>query len=144
MDDRSWCIEIHPKDCRWWIIVMGFKVLLIMHYLIREILVEGVLDVHISDVKKIDPNIVTIYLLQKKFMEKYLCWYEHEEPYVPYKTMVERMVRSAFNSNNVCGVVDDNSNPYKSMVMDTMRFNKESNANATRFLDLLTDSNGPL
>jgi hypothetical protein len=58
--------------------------------------------------------------------------------------MVERMVRSAFNSSNVCGVVDDNSNPYKSMVMDTMRFNKESNANATRFLDLLTDSNGPL
>jgi len=138
------CIKFHLKGCTWWIIVTGLRVLLIMHYLIREILVDGVLDVHISDIKKIDPNIVTIYLLQKTFMEKYLCWYEHEEPYVPYKTMVERMVRSAFNSSNVCGVVDDNSNPYKSMVMDTMRFNKESNANATRFLDLLTDSNGPL
>jgi len=45
------CIEIHPKGCRGWIIVIGFKVLLIMHYLIREILVETVLDVHASGIK---------------------------------------------------------------------------------------------
>jgi hypothetical protein len=45
------CIEIHPKGCGWWIIVMGFGVLLIMHYLIREILVDGVLDVYARGVK---------------------------------------------------------------------------------------------
>ena len=46
------CIEIHPKDCGGWVIVIRFKVLLIMHYLIREILVEAVLDVYPSGVKK--------------------------------------------------------------------------------------------
>jgi len=45
------CIEIHPKGCRGWIILMGFRVLLIMHYLIREILVDGVLDVHTKGIK---------------------------------------------------------------------------------------------
>jgi hypothetical protein len=38
-------IEIHPKGCEEWIIVMGFRVLLITHYLIREILVEAILDI---------------------------------------------------------------------------------------------------
>jgi hypothetical protein len=45
------CIKIHPKGCGGWIIVMRFMVLLIIHYLIREILVEGVLDVHARGVK---------------------------------------------------------------------------------------------
>jgi hypothetical protein len=49
---------------------MGFKVLLITHYLIREILVETVLDVHARGVKIkkrfIDPNAVTIHPLKKK------------------------------------------------------------------------------
>jgi hypothetical protein len=39
------CIKIHPKGYGRWIIVMGFRVLLITYYLIREILVEAVLDV---------------------------------------------------------------------------------------------------
>ena len=37
--------------------------------------------------------------------------------------MVERMVGLTSSSSNVHGVVDDNSNPYKSMVMDVMRMN---------------------
>jgi hypothetical protein len=45
------CIEIHLKDCVGWIIVMGLRVLLIMYYLIREILVEVLLDVHVRVVK---------------------------------------------------------------------------------------------
>jgi hypothetical protein len=45
------CIEIHPKGCRGWIIVMGFRVLLIVRYLIREILLDGVLDVYARGVK---------------------------------------------------------------------------------------------
>jgi hypothetical protein len=39
-------IEIYSKGCRGWIIVMRFKVLLIMHYLIWEILMKVVLDVN--------------------------------------------------------------------------------------------------
>ena len=45
------CIKIHLKDCEGWIIIMGFKVLLIMQYLIREILMKAVLGIHARDVK---------------------------------------------------------------------------------------------
>ena len=38
-------------------------------------------------------------------MEKYFCRYAHKESYVPYEIMVERMVRSTFNSSNVYGVI---------------------------------------
>ena len=42
---------IHSKSCGGWIIVMGFKVLLITHHLIKEILVEAVLNVHARGVR---------------------------------------------------------------------------------------------
>jgi hypothetical protein len=74
MNHRGW---------RWWIIVMRLKILLIMHFLIWEILVEGVLNVHVRGVrikKKIDLDIVMIHVLQKEFIEKYLCCYAHGEP----------------------------------------------------------------
>jgi hypothetical protein len=45
------CIEIHSKSCGGWIIVMGFMILLITHYLVQEILVERVLDIHKRGVK---------------------------------------------------------------------------------------------
>ena len=91
---------------------MRFRVLLIIHYLIREILVEGVLDVHARGVK-----------IKKKFIEKYLCWYAHREPYILHDTMVEKMVRSTSNSSNVHEVVDGNGNLYRNMVIDTMEIN---------------------
>ena len=62
-----------------------------------------------------------MYLLQKEFIEKYLCWFAHGEPCVPYETMVERTVWSTCSSSNVQGVVNDNSNRYRSMVVDAMR-----------------------
>ena len=88
---------------------------------------------------------VTMHLLQIGFMEKYLCWFAHKKLYVPYKTMIERMVESTFNSSNVHRVVNDNSNLYINMIMDTMRINhdyigecpiihEESNVDTTRFL----------
>jgi len=55
---------------------MWFRVLLITHYLIQEILVEGVLNVHARGVKVkkiLDPDIVTMHLLQKKIYEKNTC-----------------------------------------------------------------------
>ena len=62
---------------------MRLKILLIMHFLTWEILVEGVLNVHVRGVrikKKIDLDIVMIHVLQKEFIEKYLCCYAHGEP----------------------------------------------------------------
>jgi hypothetical protein len=82
--------------------------------------VEAVLYIHVRGVKKILNNIVTIHLLQKGFMKKYLCWFAHGEPYVPYKTMIERIIESTSSSSNVHEVVDDNNNPYMNMVMDVI------------------------
>jgi hypothetical protein len=68
--------------------------------------------------------------------------------------MVERVVGSTSSASNVHKVVNDNSNPYKNMVMDAMRMNQgnvnhcpiveEPNADAARVFDLLKDSNKPL
>jgi NRPS condensation-like uncharacterized protein len=57
------------------------------------------------------------------FMKKYLCWYAHKESYVTHDTKVERMVRSTSSSSNVHGVIDDNSNPYRNIVMDVIGMN---------------------
>jgi hypothetical protein len=65
------------------------------------------------------------------------------------------MVGSTSSSNNVHGVVDDNSNHYRTMDIDAMRINQghagecsivneEPNADTIRFFDLLKDSNKPL
>ena len=69
-------------------------------------------------------------------------------PYVPYVTMVERMVVLTYNSGNVHGVVDDNSNSSRNMVVNARRMNQghndqfsiideELNVDAVRFFDLL-------
>ena len=102
---------------------MRFRVLLITHYLIREILVEATLDVHIRNIRIknfIDPDVVTMHFLQKEFM----CWYVYIKPYVSHYTMVERMVESTSSATNVYGVVDNNNNPYRNMVMNVMRMNQ--------------------
>jgi hypothetical protein len=37
-------------------------------------------------------DVVTMHLLYKGFMEEYMCWYAHREPFVPHEIMVERIV----------------------------------------------------
>jgi len=65
------------------------------------------------------------------------------------------VVGSTSSASNVHGVANDNSNPYRNMVMDAMRMNQgnvsqcpiveeEPNADAIRFFDLLKDSDEPL
>jgi hypothetical protein len=79
---------------------MELRVLLNTHYLIREILVEMILDVQVRGVKIkkfLNSDVVTMYLYEKRFMKKYLCRFTHIEPYVPYETMVELMVGSIFS-----------------------------------------------
>jgi hypothetical protein len=120
------CVEILLKYCGRWIIIMGFRVIIITQYLTREILVKTVLDVHAKGVKIkkfLNLDVVTMHLLPKRFMEQYLCWHAHGEQYVPHETMVKRMIESTSSASNVHRVVDDNSNPYKNMVMDAMRMN---------------------
>jgi len=65
------------------------------------------------------------------------------------------LVLATCMKRNVYEVTNDNTNPYTNMVMDAMRMNQgnvsqcsiveeEPNADATRFFDLLKDSDEPL
>jgi hypothetical protein len=69
--------------------------------------------------------------------------------------MGERVVGSTSSAFNVHEAANDNTNPYRNMVMDAMRINQgnvsqcpiieeEPNADATRFFDLLKDYDEPL
>jgi hypothetical protein len=66
--------------------------------------------------------------------------------------MLERIVDSTSSSSNIHEVVDDNSNHYRSMVIDAIRIShgysrnnlrrdKETNVDAARFFKLLKDFN---
>jgi len=88
-------------------------------------------------------------------MDDYICWYAHGKLFVPNESMIERVIGSTSSASNVHGVVNDNSNPYRNIVMDAMRMNQGNvsqcsiieeklNADATRFFDLLKDSEEPL
>ena len=94
--------------------------------------------------KFLQSDVVMMHLLKKGFVKKYLCWFAYGEPYAPYETMIERIVGSISSSNNMYEVVDDNSSPYRSMIMDAMRINhgylcessridEEPHVDATRF-----------
>ena len=84
-----------------------------------------------------------------------MCWYAHEEPYVPLDTLAEMMVGSTSSANNMHRVIDDTSDPYRNMVMDAMEMNQghtsqcsiideELNVDVTRFFDFLKNSDKPL
>ena len=64
--------------------------------------------------------IITIHLLHKGFMKNYLCWYVHGEIFVRNESMVKRMVGSTSSASNVHEIGNDNSNPYRNMVMDAI------------------------
>ncbi|KAL9379139.1 hypothetical protein Peur_027621 [Populus x canadensis] len=96
-----------------------------------------------------------MHLLTKGFMEDYLCWYAHGELFVPDESMEEQVVGSTSSASNMHEVGNENSNPYRNMVMDAMRMSEgnvrecpiveeEPNADAARFFDLLRDSDEPL
>jgi len=73
-----------------------------------------------------------MHLLKTEFVEKYLKRFAHEEPCVPYKTMLERMIDSTSSSSNIHEVLHDNSNYYMSMVMDAMRINNGYSSEGSR------------
>jgi hypothetical protein len=108
------CIEVHPKDCRGWIIVTGFRVLLISQHLFPKILLETVLGVHVGSVKikkYLHLDVVMMHLLHKGFMEDYLCWYADRELFVRNESMAKRVVGLTSSASNMQGVANDNSNP---------------------------------
>jgi len=108
-----------------------------------------------KNLKFLHQDVVTMHLLTKEFMKDYLCWYAHGELFVPNESMVERVVGSTSSASNMHEDENENSNPYRNMVMDAMRMSegnvsecpiveKEPNVDATRFFHLLKDSDEPL
>ena len=88
------CIKIYPKGCEGWIIVIRFTVLLIMHYLIQEILVEGVLDVYVG----------LIYIMDNR------SWMYRDSPQglriMDYCNEVHNFINYALsNSRNISGEI---------------------------------------
>jgi len=62
-----------------------------------------------------------MHLLHKGFMENYQCWYAHGEVFVSKRRMGETVVGSTSSASNVYKAANDNTNPYRNMVMDAMR-----------------------
>jgi len=107
--------------------------------------------------KYLNPDVVMMHLLHKGFMENYQCLYAHGEVFVSEseRIMEETVVGSTSSASNVHEAANDNTNPYRNMVMDAMRMNQgnvsqcsiveeEANVDTTRFFDLLKDSDEPL
>jgi hypothetical protein len=105
--------------------------------------------------KYLHADVLMMHLLHKGFMKDYLCWYAHGEIFVRNDSMEERVIGLTSNISNVHVVANDNSNPYRNMVLDAMRMNqgnvsqcpiveKEPNADATKFFDLLKNYDEPL
>ena len=123
------CIEIHPKDCGGWIIVTGFRVLLIsQHRSIPRNFTGGGIRCpcrKCQNKKYLHPDVVMMHLLHKGFVEDYECWYAHGEVFVSNRRMGETVVGSTSSASNVHEAANDNTNPYKNMVMDAMRMNHD-------------------
>ena len=96
-----------------------------------------------------------MHLLHKGFVEDYECWYAHGEVFVSNRRMGETVVGSTSSASNVHEAANDNTNPYRNMVMDVIRMNQgniskcpiieeEHNTDAAKFFDLLKDSDEPL
>ena len=73
--------------------------------------------------KFLDPDVVTMHILEKGFMKRYMCWFTNREPYVPHETMIKNIVGLTSSSSNMYEIIDDNNNSYKNMVMDAMKVN---------------------
>jgi hypothetical protein len=153
------CIEIHPKDCGGWIIVTVLGVTFINFATSIPInFTRGGIRCpcrKCQNKKYLHSDVVTMHLLHKGFMENYQCWYAYREVFVSKRRMEERVVGSTSSASNVHEAANDNTNPYRNMIMDAMKMNQgnvsqcpigeeEPNADVTRFFDLLKDSNEPL
>jgi len=124
-----------------------FRVLLISH-IPRNFIDNGIRCPcrKCKNLKFLHQDVVTMHLLTKGFMEDYLCWYAHGELFVPNKSMIERVIGSTSSASNMHKVGNENSNPYRNivMVMDALRMSEgnvsecpiveeEPNADASRF-----------
>jgi len=158
MDDRSWMYRDSPQGLRRMDYCNGVQGFINFATSIPMNFTNGGIRCPCRKCKIknfLHQDVVMMHLLTKGFMEDYRCWYAQGELFVPNESMVERVVGSTSSASNVHEGENDNSNPYKNMVMNAIRMNEgkvcectiieeEPNADATRFFDLLKDSEEPL
>jgi len=158
MDDRSWMYRDSPQGLRRMDYCNGVQGFINFTTSIPRNFTDGGIRwpcKKCKNLKFMHQDVVTMHLLTKGFMEDYLCWYAHGELFLPDESMKEQVVGSTFSASNMHEVGNENSNPYRNVVMDAMRMSKgnvrecpiveeEPNADAARFFDLLKDSNEPL
>jgi len=158
MDDRSWMYRDSPQGLRRMDYCNGVQGFINFATSIPRNFTGGGIRCpcrKCQNKKYLHPDVVMMHLLLKRFMENYQCWYAHGEVFVNKRRMRERVVGSTSSASNVHEAANDNTNPYRNMVMDAMRMNQgkvsqcpiveeEPNADAARFFDLLKDSDEPL
>jgi len=158
MDDRSWMNRDSPQGLRRMDYCNGVQGFINFAISIPRNFTDG--DIRCpcrkcTNLKFLHQDVVTMHLLTKGFMEDYLCWYTHEKLFVPNQSIKEWVIGSIFSASNMHEVGNENSNPYRNMVMDAMRMSQgnvsecpiieeEPNADAARFFDLLKVSDEPL
>jgi len=147
MDDRSWMYRDSPQRLRRMDYCNGVQGFINFATSIPRNFTNGGIRCpcrKCKNLKFLHQDVVTMHLLTKGFMEDYLCWYAHRELFVPDESMEEQVVGSTFSASNMHEVGNENSNPYRNMVMDAMRMSEgnvrecpiveeEPNADAARF-----------
>jgi len=129
MDDRSWMYQDSPQGLRRMNYYNGVQGFINFTTSIPRNFTDDGIRCPCSKCKNkkfLHLDGVTMHLITKGFMEDYLCWYAHRELFVPNESMLERVVGSTSSASNVHEVVNDNSNPYRNMVMDAMRMNQDN------------------
>jgi len=160
MDDRSWMYRDSPQGLRRMDYCYGVQGFINFATSIpRNFTGSGIRCPcrKCENKKYLHQDVVMMHLLHKGFMENYQYWYAYGEVFVSEseRTMEETVVGSTSSASNVHEATNDNTNPYRNMVMDAMRMNQgndgqcpiveeEPNADAARFFDLLKDSDEPL
>jgi len=150
MDDRSWIYQDSPKGLRRMDYCNSVQGFINFTTSIPMNFTDGGIRCpckKCKNLKFLHQDVVTMHLLTKGFMEDYLCWYAHAKLFVPDESMEEQVVGSTSSASNMHEVGNENSIPYRNMVMDAMRRSEgnvrecpiveELNADATRFFDML-------
>ena len=97
MDDRSWMYRDSPQRLRRMNYCNGVQGFINFVTSIPRNFSEGGIRCPCRKYKNkkcLHPDVITMHLLYKGFMEDYMCWYAHEELFVRKESMIKRMVVS--------------------------------------------------
>ena len=129
MDDRSWMYRDSPQGLRRMDYCNGVQGFINFATSIPRNFTDGGIRCpcrKCKNLKFLHQDVVTMHLLTKGFMEDYMCWYAHGELFVPDESMEEQVVGSTSSASNMHEVGNENSNPYRNMVMDAMRMSEDN------------------